>query len=706
MKKHKLDELNSIYQESEEADRDLFAEQRSNILLVAGEHYAKTMGRALARVREYSKLAETTKLRLTKNNIHKVVRYYENQILSKAPGVTIRPNNEEEIQDRKDAELNLAVWKYYKRRANLKSRIRTWAEHFVQIGEVACKIFWDPTKGDLIGYAPQVDEQGMELVDPATGAPVPDEEKPMFSGDFIFETVPAFDLLRSKSAHTMADSPYLVYRKMVEKKILQAAYSQEPEKLKGIEESDKHTFVVFDQNSQNYAKDDKRVLVKEYYFRPCPQYPRGYFYITTEFAILEEGELPFGIFPILWKGFDEYATTPRGRSIIKVARPYQAEINRASSQLATHQVTVGDDKIIYQAGTKLAPGALLPGVRGMTYQGAPPQILSGRDGSQFLNYIVQQTEELFRAVNMEEVLIEEDKGLDPYSMLYRSMKTQLKFGKYAEKFEEFLQDVCRTFLDLARHYLPDEILLAAVGKSEAVNAVEFRKVSPLSYQISVEEQTDAVDTQLGRQITFNHLLQYVGTSLTREDIGRLMKNMPFVNQKEVFSDMTIDYECVQNDMLAVERGENVDVNPYANNEYYVQRLSHRMKQADFRFLDPQIQQNYQMLLQMHEQEIARKLEEEKAAQSEFIPVGGAMIRADMYVPDGKNPDKSVRVEVPYQSLDWLLKRLESQGMNQDKLKDMNQQAMLEIYGLTQQGAAMGGAALPAGQAGMIPPVME
>jgi hypothetical protein len=706
MKKHKLDDLNGIYQESEEADRDLFAEQRSNILLVAGEHYAKTMGKALARVREYSRLAETTKLRLTKNNVHKIVRYYENQILSKAPGVTIRPNNEEELQDRKDAELNLSVWNYYKRRASLKSKIRTWAEHFVQIGEVACKIFWDVTKGDLIGYAPQVDEQGMELVDPVTGAPMPDESKPMFSGDFVFETIPAFDLLRSKSAHTMADSPYLIYRKMVEKKLLQAAYAGDTEKLKGIEESDKHTFVVFDQNSQNYSKDDKRVLVKEYYFRPCPQYPKGYFYIATEFAILEEGELPFGIFPILWRGFDEYATTPRGRSIIKVARPYQAEINRASSQLATHQVTVGDDKIIYQGGTKLAPGALLPGVRGITYQGAPPQILSGRDGSQFLNYIVQQTEEMFRAVNMEEVLVEEDKGLDPYSMLYRSMKTQLKFGKYAEKFEEFLQDVCRTFLDLARHYLPDEILIAAVGKAEAVNASEFRKVSPLSYQISVEEQTDAVDTQLGRQITFNHLLQYVGTSLSREDIGRLMKNMPFVNQKEVFSDMTLDYECVQNDMLALERGENVDVNPYAKNDYYVQRLSHRMKQADFRFLDPQIQQNYQMLLQMHEQEIARKVEEEKVAQSEFIPVGGAMIRADMYVPDSKNPEKSVRVEVPYQSLDWLLKRLESQGMNQEALQNMNQQAALDIYGLAQQGAAMGGAALPAGQAGMIPPVME
>ena len=82
-----------------------------------------------------------------------------------------------------------------------------------------------------------------------------------------------------------------------------------------------------------------------------------------------------------------------------------------------------------------------------------------------------------------------------------------------------------------------------------------------------------------------------------------------------------------------------------------------------------------------------------------------MIRADMYVPDAKNPEKSVRVEVPYQSLDWLMKQLEAQGMTQDKLRAMNQQAMLDIYNMSQQNAAQGAAALPAGQAGMMPPVL-
>lgn len=155
---------------------------------------------------------------------------------------------------------------------------------------------------------------------------------------------------------------------MVDVKELEAIYTDEGAK-KIIGEGDSDEFIVFDTNKKQYRSENRQSLVRYHFFRPCKQYPQGYYYISTERGILEDGEIPFGIYPIIWQGFDTYSTNPRGYSIIKIARPYQAEINRASSQAATHQITVGDDKIIYQGGTNLAPGALLPGVRGITYQG-------------------------------------------------------------------------------------------------------------------------------------------------------------------------------------------------------------------------------------------------------------------------------------------------------------------------------------------------
>ncbi len=692
MKKLALSDLNQLYTDSEECDTQVFSEMRSNILLAAGEHYSKSSAKVYARLRDQNKISDNAKLRLTKNHIHKITRYYEQQILSKSPGVIVRPKNESELQDRKDAELNQAVWVDVKTRHKFKDKIRRWVKDFVDIGEVACKVYWDPNKGELIGYSPKMSDDGKTEVLDEKGAMVADEGRPIFQGDWGFESIPGYDLLRSRSAHTMSDSPYFIYRKMVDKKYLMGVYADSPEKLKSIQDSDKETYVIFDSNNQNYQKEDKRIMVRETYYRPCFDYPKGYFYIATEFGILEEGELPEGIFPIIWKGFDEFSGTPRARSIIKVARPFQAEINRASSQLATHQVTVGDDKVIYQAGTKLQPGALLPGVRGITFQGAPPTILAGRDGSQFMGYIEQQISEMYDAVMMEESMVDDNQNQDPYSNLFKSIKQQTRFGKYAEKFEEFLSEICELTLKLAKFYLPDNMLVGAVGRAEFINISEFRKTTPLAYQIVVEEQTDSADTQFGRQLTLNHLLQYAGTNLNREDVGKIMKNMPFVNNKEIFSDFTINYESVENDMLALERGEVPTVEMYADNKYYVDKLTHRTKQGDFKFLDETIQQNYHTLIAEHEQEIARKEQAIIDAKNEYIPVGGALIKCDMYVPNESG--KVARAEVPYQALDWLIKQLSTQGMSLEQLKSMNSGAQADISQMITQNQQGAGQMMP------------
>ena len=123
-----LEQLNSLYQDSEQIDNELFAEQRSNVLLVAGEHYTKNSNKYFARLRETNRLTERQKLRLTKNHIHRVVRTYKNQIISHAPGVTIVPNNKLEMQDQKTAELNQKVWDYAKRKHKLKGDIQMYVQ--------------------------------------------------------------------------------------------------------------------------------------------------------------------------------------------------------------------------------------------------------------------------------------------------------------------------------------------------------------------------------------------------------------------------------------------------------------------------------------------------------------------------------------------------------------------------------------------------
>jgi len=564
-------------------------------------------------------------------------------------------------------------------RYRIKEKIRQYASDFSDIGEVCVVVKWDPMKGDFKGYAPKLDEEtGAPILD-ETGAAVTDETSPQFGGGFVFERAYGMNVLLHVGATTMRDSECYIIRKMVDKKLLQRRYKDDTDKLRYIDSASGEDYIVFDPSRGSYDKTKDQCLVREYYYQPGEEYPEGYFYITTSAGILEEGKLPGGIFPVIWAGWDEFQNSLRGRSWIKQARPYQAEINRAASSMAMQQITLGDDKVLYQAGTKLSTGALLPGVRGVTFQGAMPTILPGRDGSQYMTYVDSQIQEMNTVLMLPEEGEETPANLEPTALLYRDVKAKKKFSQYQEKFEQFLLDFWETTLQMARFYYDDEMIIHAAGKDEIINIDEFRQTTPLQYSIRLEPQEETADVLLGKYLTYTNILQYAGKNLERDDLGKLLSNMPFLNEKDTFSDFTVDHEVVTNDMLAMERGVPREPSPKVDPAYSSRKVTLRMRQPSFEFLPPEIQQLYQAYYQRCTELEAEALQAEQALKNEFIPVGGAMVACDIYIPNEEDPSKAPkRARIPYQAVDWLIQRLDQQGASLDKMETMNKGQMEDI----------------------------
>jgi hypothetical protein len=678
-KKKTIEDLNQIYSESEKADQELFAEQRSNILLISGDHYTKKNSRFWNRVRDSKDLSSEQKLRLTKNHIQKITKTYVNNIVSHAPWVTILPKNEKELPDTKAAELNKSVWEDAKVKHNLRLKVHQWAKDYIEIGECAVKIFWNPHKGKFLGYEQATDETGQALTD-ESGQPAP-SKTPVFEGEFEFERIFGFNLFRSPSAKAAEDTPFWGIRKMASIDEMKAMVGDDEEKLRWLKEESDRTYHIFDGNSQNYQNSKNQILVKEYYYKPCMEYPQGYYYITVEGGILFEGDLPYGVFPILYCGFDEIQTSPRHRSIVKQLRPYQAEINRAASKIAEHQVTLGDDKLLVQSGTKVTNGGHLPGVRTLQYSGLAPTVLSGRSGEQYASYMNDQIKEMYEVSNVNEDAQLKDAKYDAMGQLFMSLRNKKKFSTYGEKFEMFLQSICETYLTLARYYLPEDCLIAAVGKMEYVNIAEFKTTTPLYYQIKTEPQLDDVNTMMGKFLFNQNILQYVGKQLSREDIGKLIRTSPFANNDESYNDLTLEYDTATNMILALDRGEQPPPNKYDTPTYMIKRLVNRVRQSDFRQLDPQLQNSYQTYIQFYEDLEAQNQQKIMAAQADFIPTGGARVKIDYYVPSQSNPNRVERATLPAESVDWLIKRLADQGSSQEVLTTLNQGAVSEMSGM-------------------------
>jgi len=676
-----IDELNRLYSDGESVDQDLYAEQRSNVQLASGDHYSRKTSKYWNRIREAKEIQNETKLRLTKNHVHRITRLYQNNILSQAPGVVPVPNNAKELQDQKAAELNKAVWEYAKSAQHLKSKVHSWCKDFIEIGEVIAKISWDPMAGRFRGYEQEVS---------ADGAPVFDEKqqpvstgKAVFTGDLVFERIYGFNLIRPAEAKTIAEAKWLCHRKMVHVNDLKALIGDDEEKKKKIVETQDETFFVFDGAKSNYTKSNKQALVKEWFFRPCYDYPDGWFVIQTSDVILAEGPLPYGVYPIVYEGFDEVQTTPRHRSLIKQLRPYQYEINRAASKQAEHQVTLGDDKVILQNGAKVTSGPQLPGIRTMFVSGQAPTVLEGRTGAQFVEYIASQIVEMYQVANVVEDA-EEKQGGDAFASLYRSIREKKKFSLYAEKFEMFLVNVCRTYLELAKQYFDEEMLIPQIGRSEYINIAEFKSTDPLCFQIRVEPTSEDTTTMMGRHLVLNHVLQYTGNQLEKDDIGKIIRQMPFANTEEIYGDFTLDYDAATNIILALDRGEEPSISKNDNGPYILKRLSTRQKQSDYGMLAPEIQARYDQAISIYEEMEAQKAADIKAAQNEFIPASGASIKCDYYIPDPNQPSRSIRATIPAESLDWLIKRLEEQGSSQEQLAMQTTQVQSSIAQKLQQ----------------------
>ena len=99
-------------------------------------------------------------------------------------------------------------------------------------------------------------------------------------------------------------------------------------------------------------------------------------------------------------------------------------------------------------------------------------------------------------------------------------------------------------------------------------------------------------------------------------------------------------------------------------------------------MSPEIQGMYAQVLQQYELMMQQKVQAESALNSQFIPTGGAMVRADLWVPDPMSETgKQQRASFPYEALSWLKDRLDKQGMTQEAIANQRQSVISDMAGM-------------------------
>lgn len=679
VKKHKLEDLNTLYRDAETIDAKAFSEMRSNILLVSGDHYTKRNNKMIDRIRASRDIEEPQKIRLSMNHMEKICDTYSNFISSAAPGVCFKPKTEKELSDIKSAELHEAVWRDAKVRHNYEEIMDESLDNFITLAEEWAIIKWDYSAGKIKGYKQAIQANG-EVV-----------EVPVMEGEANITLPYAFDMLVDPKAKDLKRAQFFIHRYVANVDDLKEAFPDVADKIK---EGEDKTFSIFDSSKGDYRDSTtKETTVREFYFKKCARYPTGYFYIATEDVILAEGEIPDGVFPVVYQLYKKLPTHRRGVSVIRRLRPYQREINRAWSKMAEHQITLGDDKVLMMNGTQASDGLSRPGIDIVNVSGEPPVVIPGRDGAQYLNAALQTIDQMYKVANLDDS--DDTSNLqDAFAILYKSASQKKKFKTPIKRHERFLKNFAMLYETLAKMYMPDDYIIQAISRSEAINMPEFKNSRDIHTQVVVEEQNEDLESKFGRQLSIQQTLQYVGSKLEPEQIGALLRSAPFGVQEGVVSDLTLQYDTATNLILALDRGEDLPTSKYINHDYMIKRLEKRMSEADFLYLDPRIQNMYAQKKALFEEQKAQSILEIQRVEQGLIPTGGGLVSMDFYVQDPNSPNKLMRAKAPQEAIAWFFKQLESQQWIMDPMQQLSKGSQEEIAQKTNP-QLQGGAQEPA-----------
>lgn len=638
-----------------EADRRLFSEMRVAVRAYAGQFGGDPELRRPWDGRQLPEQGAEERrrniLRYSKNHIPRLADVYANEIIREAPDIVAVPVTGGDVKADPLAEMNNEVYEHHKRKCSENYRQKTDDDvlDFVVVGEAACKLYWDDQR-DCVRE----------------------------------ETIAPYDLGRAPGSRSVEESPWHIHRHVYTKRDLVRMYGKK--KGEGLAAGDPSTdvnhfgessYTVF--QSSKYEYDNLQgTMVLEYYERPTVRHPRGRYFFFTTSGIIEQGELPGGVYPIVVQRFMKTPRLARGHSFIRNIYRIQTEINRASGQDATNMAHFGDDKFVTNSNSDLQMGKVIKGATHLKVSGFQDikssfLFVEGKGQPKYVDYIQAQVNEMDYICHVRTQMEDKkgpQKGGDLSVVLYTQIKDKKRFVKYAQAFEDYLVTKGRRVLSLYRHYLTPGDVIHSGNMDKRVLVPDFKATSDRDFMFAISPANESDETRLGKQIVVDKIMQYKGQDLDKADIGMILRASMLSNEKLLLSHFSPEYDSWVNNQVELEKGIMPQVSEVEDFAYKARMTTTRMSKPDFKELPLMVQDLYRRFLQVCEEGAAKAENERLRIEQGVIPTEGALLNTDLYrtVPNSSGTgQKTERVKLPHSALEWLVESLQKQGVTQQNL---------------------------------------
>lgn len=240
-----------------------------------------------------------------------------------------------------DVELAHGLLDYYWRDFRLGRFLRRAVEDIDWAGEGFVYAPWDPRAGRAVAVNP-------------------DTQRPVFEGEFRFESPTLFDVARDPEANSWEECQWRSVRRWVNRHDLIARYPERKDELLSVpdERADAHSFAA-----TRLRLGEDWVPVYDWYHDRTPAVPQGrYAIVAGKDLVLEEGPLQFSRAPLFRVTEEDFIGTPFGYSAMFDCLGPQEVTDALTSAIVTNQTNNAVQKFIVVKGSGLNYKSLAKGL--------------------------------------------------------------------------------------------------------------------------------------------------------------------------------------------------------------------------------------------------------------------------------------------------------------------------------------------------------
>lgn len=610
--------------------------------------------------------APTWRARVVANMIFPIVRIIISKIVRQDFSVICSPLNKSE-KDKSAARVGTQVIKYVFEKNKIKKLAYEVAINVLTYGISYLKTYFDtteyadiPLKEDrqpmAMGHQFSPDDRGVEIIheeqalldEAADSGEVPPAvsdainitgdmpplqfeqfvSKPVKIGDVVIESLRPDFVYIDPLATSVEDARYAFIVKVRSREYIQSRYGFDLEEQEVILPSGQDS--IDGLVSPVSRRNQKGILVKEYFERPNNDYPDGRHIVIANDKVVkgEQGDeansyakiSPSCAIPLSQFNYFTTMNNLFTTSLVEQLIPLQKEYNRLRSDIVEHERLLMRGKWFIPTTSNVSQQSLTSEPGEKVYfdpRGGPPIASNGVPPPPAIwNHIQAVKNEFNDIAGIHEV----SKGRVPSGVrsaagiMFLQEQDDIQLSVTNALLQEGFLDVARKVVDIAAEYYKEDRLLKITGKGTQIEIVQFKEgvMRKGSFDVVVEFGSKVPYSFVARQ---QFVLSLVDRGLI-QDRERIMRLLEFSTEDELFESTEYDELNARTENQSMSQGQMVMVNDYDDHMRHMKIHDAFRKNPDFKMLPQEIQEIFFEHINFHKKFIATMMAQMQEQQEE------------------------------------------------------------------------------------------